>query len=76
MKPEDLLGVGIRLGGVGLITAALADCIGVVLRATGLFANPAHTLYEVAISAGYYFVLGAVLLLGTNLIVKLAYRRR
>jgi hypothetical protein len=76
VKPDELFGVGIRLGGVALLMAGLMDILGVLLRVLGLYSNQGHTTNQVAMGALFYSLFGGILLLGADLLVRLIYRHR
>jgi len=75
MKPEELFGVGVRLGGVAMLVGGGLDLLGAVLRLSGLYVNQSHTVNQLVIGAVFYALAGAALLCGADLIVRLSYRR-
>ena len=73
MTPRELLGVFVRLAGIGSILMSLFDLYYVVAKILGIPTNYQVPLWPAVFGLMFYLVLGTGILLGARLIVRLAY---
>ena len=73
MTPRDLLGVFVRLAGLGLILFAVFDIYHVVAKTLGMQTSSAVPVGIGAQGAIVFSVLGLCIVAGARFIVRLAY---
>lgn len=73
MTARDLLGVFVRLAGLVSILISLFDFYYVVVKALGIETNSKAALSLDVRGFVLYLALGIVLIIGANVIVRLAY---
>jgi predicted transporter len=75
MRPRDLLGVFVRLAGLGFILCALFYVYYVVVKTLGLPTTSTLPVWQGVQGAIVYAVFGFCILAGARLIVQMAYWR-
>jgi hypothetical protein len=75
MTARELLGVLIRAAGLGLIFCALFDLMHLLGRALGVPTTTQYPTATIAAAVAEWVVLGLVIIVSANLIVRLVYGR-
>ena len=76
MNARDLLGLIIRVCGLGLIGTSVFDFLAIVERLIGFeTARPDIPLERIVVAAAFYLLFGLCVVITANLIVRLTYGR-
>ena len=73
MTPRELLGVFVRLAGLGSLVMAVFDIYNVAVKTLGIATSSTAPIRADARGAIIYLVLGLGILAASNLLVRLAY---
>ncbi len=76
MTPKELLGVFVRLAGLGLLLFAVFDLYYVVMKTLGIPTSSTVPVTRDEQGAGVYLVLGICILAGAKWIVRVAYLQK